>query len=458
MKQQIQEKKENKMGTMPVNRLLLSMALPMMLSMLVQACYNIVDSLFLAKISEDAITAVSLAYPVQLLLIAFGGGLGVGVNALLSRSLGEKNFKEANRAAMNGIFICILGALVFIVFGVFFCESFFRVQTENEAIVKEATSYLSICTIFCAGLIFQMMFERLLQSTGKTVFSMISQLTGALVNIILDPIFIFGYLGAPKMGTAGAAVATVSGQCVAACIGLILNLKVNHEIHFQVKDLLPKAATIKKILVVGFPAMVMQAVGSVMNFGMNHILLGFSTTAAAVFGIYFKLNSFIFMPVFGLNNGMIPILSYNYGARNKPRMMKTIKLSLIYAVAIMTVGFGIFQVIPDKLLALFEASDNMLSIGVPALRWISTSFVFAAFSIILISCFQALGNGYYSLIISVCRQLLVLLPVAYLFSLTGKIHLVWLSFPIAEVMAISLSGFFFARIYKKKIKPLEEQV
>lgn len=451
----MKEQKENKMGTMPVNRLLISMAFPMMLSMLVQACYNIVDSLFLARVSEDAITAVSLAFPVQMLLVAFGGGLGVGINALLSKSLGEKNFKEANRAAMNGIFLSIIGVLVFVVFGLFFCRGFFEMQTDNQAIVEEATSYLSICTIFSAGMIFQMVFERLLQSTGKTVLSMAAQITGAVTNIVLDPIFIFGYFGAPKMGTAGAAVATVIGQWLAASLALFLNLRFNHEIKFEIKGFRPKGSTIKRLLAVGLPAMVMQAVGSVMNFGMNDILLGFSTTAAAVFGIYFKLNSFIFMPVFGLSNGMVPILAYNFGARRKDRMMKTLKLSVMYAAAILLLGLVIFQTIPDKLLLLFKASDHMLSIGVPALRIISTSFVFAAVCIILISSFQALGNGHYSLIISVCRQLVVILPVAYLFSLTGKINLVWLAFPIAEVVAVGLSLFYFARIYRKKIKILK---
>lgn len=449
-------KKENKMGIMPVNRLLLSMALPMMLSMLVQACYNIVDSLFLSRVSENALAAVSLAFSVQMLMISFSGGLGVGVNALLSKSLGEKKYKEANRAAMNGIFLSALGAIVFIIFGIFFCRSFFESMTDDTAIIHEATSYLSICTIFSFGLIFQMIFERLLQSTGRTLYSMATQLVGAVTNIILDPIFIFGYFGAPRMGATGAAVATVTGQCVAAILGLIFNLKVNHDIKLRLKGFRPRITTIKKILVVGLPAMLMQSLGSVMNFGMNRILLTFSTTATAVFGVYFKINSIIFMPVFGLNNGMVPILSYNYGARKKDRMMKTLKLSIMYAMLIMLIGLIIFQTMPDKLLSLFNASDNMMSIGVPALRIISLSFLFAAVCIILISSFQALGNGHYSLIISVCRQLVVLLPAAYLFSLTGKINLVWLAFPIAEIVSVSLCLYFFARIYRKRIKPLEQ--
>jgi len=448
-------KKENKMGTMPVNRLLITMALPMMLSMLVQACYNIVDSWFLAKVSEDCLTAVSLAFAVQMLIVSFAGGLGVGINALLSKSLGEKNFKEANRAAMNGIIIAAIGAVLFLVFGIFFCEFYFSSQTNDATIVKEGTSYLSICTIFSFAMISQMIFERLLQSTGKTIYSMITQMVGAVTNIILDPIFIFGLLGLPAMGTAGAAVATVCGQTVAAILAVVFNLKFNKEIRFSLRGLRLQLSTVRKILTVGFPAMIMQSVGSVMNFGMNQILLTFSSTATAVFGVYFKLNSFIFMPVFGMNNAVVPILAYNFGAKNKKRMTKTMKLSMLYAFMIMSIGLIIFQTVPDKLLGIFEASEQMLAIGIPALRTISWSFVIAAVCIILISSFQALGNGHYSLIISVCRQLLVLLPVAYVFSLTGNINMVWWAFPIAELVALGLSIIYFTRLYRKKIKPLE---
>ncbi len=453
-----QSVKENKMGTMPVNRLLITMALPMMLSMLVQACYNIVDSWFLAKVSEDCLTAVSLAFAVQMLTVSFTGGLGVGVNALLSKSLGEKNFKEANRAAMNGLFIAMIGAIVFLIFGIFFCESYFLAQTKDASIVKEGTSYLSICMMFSFAMIAQMILERLLQSTGKTLYSMITQMIGAITNIILDPIFIFGYFGLPAMGTAGAAIATVCGQAVAAILALFFNLKFNKEIQFSLAGLRPRFATIKRILVVGFPAMIMQSVGSVMNFGMNQILLTFSSTATAVFGVYFKLNSFIFMPVFGMNNAVVPILAYNYGAKNKKRMTKTMKLSIMYAFIIMAIGLIIFQTLPDKLLGIFEASEQMLAIGIPALRTISWSFVIAAVCIILISSFQALGNGHYSLIISVCRQLVVLLPAAYAFSLTGNINMVWWAFPIAELVALGLSVVYFVRLYRKKIKPLEQEV
>lgn len=454
--EKVQEiKKENKMGTMPVNRLLISMALPMMLSMLVQACYNIVDSWFLAKVSEDCLTAVSLAFAVQMLMMSFTAGLGVGVNSLLSKSLGEKNFKEANHAAMNGLFIAIVGAVVFMIFGLFFCEIYFRAQTDVESIVREGSSYLSICMTFSFAMIGQIIFERLLQSTGKTLYSMITQMVGAITNIILDPIFIFGYFGLPAMGTAGAAVATVCGQAVAAILALIFNLKVNKEIQFSLAGLRPRMSTIKKILTVGVPAMVVQSVSSVMNFGMNQILLTFSETATTVFGVYYKLNSFIFMPVFGMNNAVVPILAYNYGARNKKRMTKTMKLSITYAFIIMAIGLIIFQAMPDKLLGIFEASENMLAIGIPALRTISFSFVIAAVCIILTSSFQAVGNGHYSLIISLVRQLVVLLPVAYAFSLTGNIDMVWWAFPIAELAALCLCIVYFTRLYRKKIKPLE---
>lgn len=449
------KRKENKMGTMPVNKLLITMALPMMLSMLVQACYNIVDSWYLSQVSEDCLTAVSLAFAVQMLTVSFAGGLGVGINALLSKSLGEKNFKSANRAAMNGLLIAVVGAIVFLIFGIFFCEAYFRAQTDVENIVSEGTSYLSICMIFSFCMIAQMILERLLQSTGKTFYSMITQMVGAITNIILDPIFIFGYFGLPAMGTAGAAIATVAGQFLAACLALFFNLKYNKEIQLHLSGMRPHFDTIKKILGVGVPAMIMQSVGSVMNFGMNQILLTFSETATAVFGVYFKLNSFIFMPVFGMNNAIVPILAYNFGARNKKRMTKTMKLGLLYAFSIMTAGMLIFQFVPHKLLGIFNASENMLAIGVPALRTISLSFVLASVCIILISSFQALGNGHYSLVISVIRQLLVLLPVAYFFSRTGNINLVWWAFPIAEVVALLLSIVYFMRLYRKKIKPLE---
>ena len=448
--------RENKMGVMPVNKLLISMAVPMMLSMLVQALYNVVDSIFVAKISEDALTAVSLAFPVQNLMIAFGTGTGVGINALLSRSLGEKNRELANKTAHNGILLMILTALVCAVLGIFGSHWFFTTQTEDAIIIEYGHQYLSIVLTFSFGLYGQFITERLLQATGRTLYSMYTQLLGAVTNIILDPILIFGLFGLPAMGITGAALATVIGQIISACVGLWFNVNKNHDIELRIRELRPDGSVIKKIYSVGIPSIIMGSIGSVMTYGMNLILMGFSSTAAAVFGVYFKLQSFFFMPVFGLNNGMVPIIAFNYGARNKERMMKTYKLSVLYAVGIMLIGFMVMQLIPAQLFGMFEASEVMLSIGVPALRLISISWLFAGFCIISGSMFQALGNGVLSMLISVARQLLVLLPVAYLLSLTGNLNMIWLSFPIAEIASLVLSGIFLYRIYKKIIKPLGE--
>jgi putative MATE family efflux protein len=445
---------ENKMGTMPVGRLLLNMALPMMISMLVQALYNVVDSIFVSRISEDALTAVSLAYPVQNIMISVGTGVGVGMNALLSRALGQKKQNEVNSAATNGWFLAMCGYLIFLVIGLFFTRAFFRSQTDIESIVEYGHSYLSICCIVSFGFYLQTIFERMLQSTGHTMYSMITQMTGAIINIILDPILIFGYFGAPRLGIAGAAVATVFGQCVAAALAVIFNMKKNPEIHFTLKGFRPSLYVIKKILSVGVPSILMVSIGSIMNFGMNKILLTFTSTAAAVFGVYFKLQSFVFMPVFGLNNGMVPILSYNYGARHKDRIIQTIKYSILFAVVIMLCGLITAQLIPDKMLLLFNASESMLSIGVPALRTITLSFVFAGFCIVVSSVFQAFGNGIYSMLLSFIRQIVVLLPVAYLFSLTGVLDYVWFAFPIAEIFAVGVSTLLLRRLYKKTIRSL----
>jgi len=446
--------KENKMGTMPENKLLISMAVPMMLSMLVQALYNVVDSIFVAKISEDALTAVSLAFPVQNLIIAIGAGTGVGINAMLSKSLGEKNQKLANKVAHNGILLMMFSAVACALFGAFGSRWFFGTQTDNPVLIEYGTRYLSIVMMFSFGIFGQFITERLLQATGRTTLSMYTQLVGAVTNLILDPILIFGWLGLPAMGITGAAVATVIGQIASAAFGVWLNVKKNPEIQLNVKELVPDGAVIKKIYAVGVPSMIMGSIGSVMTYGMNRILMGFSSTATAVFGVYFKLQSFIFMPVFGLNNGMVPIIAYNYGAKNKDRMLRTMKLAIMYAVGIMFVGFLVMQIFPVQLFSMFEASADMLAIGVPALRFISISFLFAGFCIIAGSTFQALGNGMLSMIVSIARQLVVLLPVAYLFSLTGNLNLIWLAFPIAELMSVALSGVFLYRMYQKVIKPL----
>lgn len=449
--------KENKMGVMPVNQLLISMSLPMMLSMLVQALYNIVDSIFVSRIDENALTAVSLAFPIQTLMIALGAGTGVGINALLSKSLGEKDFDKANKTAINGVFLALMNYLVFLLVGIFVTGPFYLSQTKDPQILEYGKQYLTIVCCCSFGMYMQFVFERLLQSTGKTFYTMITQGTGAIINIILDPVFIFGYLGMPRMGVAGAAVATVIGQIVAGVIAVIINIRKNTEIRLQLRGFRSDTKIIMQIYQVGIPSIIMQAIGSVMTYGMNKILLTFTSTAAAVFGVYFKLQSFIFMPVFGLNNGMVPIVAYNYGAGKKDRLTKTIKLSIVYAVVLMLIGFMVFQIFPAQLFALFEASETMLAIGLPALRIISISFLMAGISIVCSSVFQALGNGVYSMIISIARQLVVLLPVAYLLSLTGSVAYVWWAFPIAEIVAVFMSLFFMSRMYQKVIKHIGEK-
>ena len=436
---------ENKMGTMPVNKLLISMSLPMIISMLVQAMYNIVDSVFVAQISENALTAVSLAFPLQNLMIAFAGGTAVGVNALLSRSLGEKNQDHVNQTAVNSVFIFLVTAVIFMIAGLTLSNLFFNVQTTNTEIVNAGTQYSMIVVGCSIGLFCQFLFERLLQATGRTLFTMVTQGLGAIINIILDPIFIFGLCGFPKMGVAGAALATITGQIIACLLALFFNLKFNHDIHFKFKRFRPNAHIVKQIYSVGIPSIIMQSIGSVMTFGMNTILITFSTTATAVFGVYFKLQSFVFMPVFGLNNGMIPIIAYNLGAKQKERMFDTIKLAMIYATGMMIIGVIFFETIPQTLLGFFNASEAMIKIGTPALRIIAIHFIFAGFSIVCSATFQAVGKGTYSLLTSLIRQLLVLLPCAYVLSLTGNLDLIWLCFPIAEIFSAVTSFILMKR-------------
>lgn len=449
--------KENKMGVMPVDKLLISMSFPMMMSMLVQALYNIVDSIFVSRINEDALTAVSLAFPLQSLMVAIGVGTGVGVNALLSRSLGEREFEKVNKVAANGIFLSFLSYLLFLVIGLVAVNPFYVSQTKDAEILLYGKEYMTVVCCCSFGMYGQFIFERLLQSTGKTVYSMLTQLAGAVINIILDPILIFGLFGLPAMGVTGAAVATVIGQVCAGLLALYINKKKNTEVKISFRGFRPDKEIIKNIYKVGFPSIVMQSIGSVMTYGLNRILLVFTSTAAAVFGVYFKLQSFVFMPVFGLNNGMVPIVAFNYGARNKERVVKAIKLSIYYAEAIMAVGFLIFQIFPRQLFMLFDASDVMLSLGVPCLRIISISFLFAGFCIICGSAFQALGNGVYSMVVSIARQLFVLLPVAYLLSMLGNVNFVWWSFPIAELISVTLSVYFLIRINKKIISRIGEE-
>lgn len=451
---QIQPAEQNKMGYMPVNRLLLTMSLPIMASMLVQALYNIVDSMFVAKLSMDALTAVSLAFPVQNLMIAIATGTGVGINAMLSKSLGERDFEKANKTAENGLFLAFLSMLLFVIFGLFFPGIFYRLQTDNPEIIAYGTSYLRICTIGSIGLFGQIALERLLQSTGKTIYTMFMQGSGAIVNIILDYCLIFGKFGMPRMGVSGAAVATIIGQMLAMGLGVLFNLRHNHEITLRLQNFKPEASIIGRIYSVGLPSILMASISSIMTFGINNILIRFSEVAVSVFGVYFKLQSFIFMPVFGLNNGMVPIIAYNYGAQDCKRILRTIKLSICYAVSLMVAGFLVFQFRTAWLLSLFDASEEMLHIGIPALRIISISFLFAGFCIISISSQQALGDGISSLIISATRQLVFLLPIAFLLSKTGNVERVWWAFPIAELASLALSLFFLYRAYQQKLQPL----
>lgn len=444
------------MGVMPMGRLILSMSVPMILSMLVQALYNVVDSVFVARYSQDALAALSYAFPAQQLMIGVATGTGVGVNSLLSKSLGEKNYEKANKTAANGVLLAMLGFVLFFVFGTFFAEPFIAFQTKTLAVVEAGRQYLSIVTMLSFGIFGEIIFERLMQSTGKTIYTMITQGIGAIVNIILDPIMIFGLLGCPQMGIAGAAYATVIGQIVAFLLAILLNHRYNTEVRLHAKNFKPDGSIIGRIYAVGIPSIIMMGIGSIMTTSMNKILNGFSDVAASVFGVYFKLQSFAFMPVFGLNNGVIPVIAYNYGAQKRKRMLHAVRLGCIIATCFMAVGILLMQCIPAELFALFDASEEMLAIGVPALRIISISFVFAGVCIALSSVFQALGKGIYSMCISFARQLVVLVPAAYLLSLSGNVNAVWWSYPIAEIASITVSLLFFRHVYKTIIAKIPE--
>ncbi len=448
--------KENKMGVMPVKRLIITMSLPMMLSMLVQALYNIVDSIFVSQINEQALTAVTLAFPLQTMMVAVGSGTGVGINAMLSKSLGERKFEKSDAAANTGLLLIFFSYLVFLLIGIFGMGPFFGTQTSDPQIAAYGETYLRIVLCLSFGMLFQMTFERLLQSTGLTIYSMVSQLTGAIFNIIFDPILIFGYFGFPKLGVAGAAYATVLGQMIGATLGLILNLKKNKEIHLSFQKILhPEAETIKRIYFVGVPSILMISIGSVMSYLMNRILTGFSSTATAVYGVYFKLQSFFFMPVFGLNNGLIPVLAYNYGARKKDRIREALKFSFVLVFTIMFIGMLIFLLFPEALLSLFNASDNMQEMGVRALRTVAFHFPLAAIGITLGSVFQAFSRSYYSMIISLARQLIVLIPVAWILArVTGDVNQVWWCFLISEIVSCALSIIFFRKVYREVVEPL----
>lgn len=445
---------ENKMGVMPVGKLLFNMALPMIISMIVQALYNVVDSIYVSQVSQSAVTALSLAFPVQNMQIGFAVGIGVGVNSLLSKSLGERNQEAADYTAGNGIFLTIISIVLFMLFGFFGTRPYFEMQSNVTETVEGGIAYTSICCIFTLGCFVQILCERLLQSTGRTVLTMVSQSAGAIINIILDPIFIHGYFGLPAMGIAGAAIATVIGQWVGAALGLYFNIRFNPDVQLGIKYIRPKKEILVSVLAVGVPAMVMNSIGSVMNFGMNQIFQGFQETATGVFGVYYKLQSFFFMPLFGLNNATISIIAFNYGARKPERMTKTLKIACGAAFLFMLVGLASFQLLPEALLGMFNPTDEFMHMGVKALRIISISFPIAAFGIILSASFQALGNGIYSTLVSLCRQLVVLLPVAYLLSLTGDVNSVWWSFPIAEVVSLAVTLLLYRRLYRKKISPL----
>lgn len=448
---------ENKMGIMPVSRLLITMAVPMILSMLVQALYNVVDSIYVSRISESAVTSLSLAFPVQNMQIGFATGIGVGVNSLMSKSLGEGNRERVNRTAGNGVLLIGVATVIFMLFGFFGSRPYYAMQSDVEETVSGGAAYTAICCIFTVGIFVEVLGEKLLQASGRTIYTLYTQGTGAIVNIILDPILIFGWFGLPEMGMAGAAVATVIGQWVAAAMAVIFNLKCNPDVKFALKYLKPKADVIGMILTVGVPSIIMMAIGSVMNFGMNQIFQSFKNygeTATGVFGIYFKLQSFFFMPVFGLNNAAISIIAYNYGARRPTRIVGCLRLSVVMVLSVMLLGVLAFQLIPHVLMGIFNPSEDFLAIGISALRIVSLHFPMAAIGIALGASFQALGNGIYSTVTSLCRQLIVLLPAAYLLSLSGDVHLVWWAFPIAEVVSLAVSLIFFVRIYRKKVKPL----
>ena len=444
------------MGVMPVNRLLITMSVPMMLAMLVQALYNVVDSVFVSQLSEDALNAVSLAFPVQNIMIALAVGTGVGVNALLSKSLGEQDAARANRTAEHGVLLAAITCAVFMVCGTLLARPFYMVQVPSEPVIVEyGTQYMQICSLFSCGIFMEVMFERLLQSTGRTMYTLFTQGVGAVFNIIFDPLLIFGIGPFPRLEVAGAAVATVMGQIVAAVLAILFNHFRNHDIKISLKGYRFDGWIVRRIYLVGAPSIIMNAIGSLMVFGMNQILLTFTKTATAVLGVYFKVQSFVFMPIYGLNNGMVPIIAYNYGARKKERLLKTVKLGVLYAVLIMLVGLLIVQTIPDKIFLLFQADENMLSIGVPALRIISLSFVFAGYCVVTSATFQALGEGIQSMIVSIVRQLVVLLPAAWLLARLGDINLVWYAFPIAELASLTLCTVFLVRTYRKLIQPLE---
>ncbi len=450
---------ENKLGTMPISKLIWNMSLPIIASMLVQALYNIVDSVFVSRVSEQALTAVSLAFPAQNLMIGLATGTAVGVNALMGRALGAGMRERADRVANNGIFLAVVGFVISALLGLTCSNLFFRSQTQVESIIAMGNDYLRIVTIGSLGMFCQIMYERLLQGTGRSLLSMYTQGLGAIVNIILDPVFIFIL----DMGVAGAAVATIIGQFCGCALAIYFNHKKNTDITLSLRGFRPDWRLIGEIYAIGLPSVIMIAIGSVMTFLMNKILITYHSaheTAATAFGVYFKLNSFVFMPIFGMNNGVIPIVAFNYGAQNRRRMVETIKRSTLYASCIMVFGMALFLLIPGPLLKIFDATDTMLTVGVPALRIISLSFCMAGACIALGSSFQALGKSIYSMITSIIRQLVFLVPIAYVLARygasIGNDDLVWWCYPIAEIASLSLTLGFFRHVYRTMIAGIPE--
>ena len=442
----------NKMKTDSIDKLIINISLPMMISMLIQSLYNIVDSIFVSKISADAFTALSLSFPLQSLIIAFATGIGVGFNSLLSRALGEKNKDKASLMAKNGIFVEFINFIIFLIVGLFLIKPFFKIQTDSETIIQYGYDYLKICCCFSFGIFGQIGFSRILQATGKTFYSMLIQLIGAFLNIILDPLLIFGIGVFPKLGVKGAAIATVISQIVGFFFAVFFNKKINKDVDLSFKKFSIDFKAIKKIYAIGFPATIMQALSSFMVFGLNKILLSISLSFPIIFGVFFRLQSFAFMPVIGLTNGIIPIVSYNYGAKEKHRIIQTIKLSSIYASVIMIIFMIALQIFPQFFISFFEISPKILNDTILAVKIISISFIFIGFCSVISAVLQALGNGFLSMLISFFRQIIVLLPLAFVLSKMSKTYAVWFAFPIAEFFASILSLILLYIVYNKKIK------
>lgn len=459
MSQNIKKKtiSADKMGNTPMLRLILSMSLPTMFSMIIQAMYNIVDSVFVSSLGQDALTALSLAYPLQLMTISVAVGTGVGINSFISRRLGEKNQELANNGAANGIFISIISWLVFLLVGIFLTVPFFKLFNPTPGVMKYGVDYTSIILIFSVGVMVEIAIEKVLQATGNMIFPMIFQLIGAVTNIVLDPLFIFGIGPFPRMEVAGAAIATVIGQILAMLFAIYIFFFKKHAVQVHVRNFKPNLKIIKNIYAVGFPSIIMQSISSVLVVGLNAILMGFSEAAVSVHGIYYKMQSFVFMPVFGLNQGLMPIMGYNFGAKNKDRLHSAIRYGCIIAAFIMLCGTVIFWIFPAQILSLFNANDDILNMGIKAMRFISLSFLPAAIDIIFSTTFQAVGKGFSSMILSLLRQLVFILPAAFVLSNFG-VNAVWFAYPIAEVGALIVAIFLYTRINRKVFSKLQPGV